>query len=203
MQVKCQPFVHQLKKLKNPRWDNSQYCRFHKDIGHSTEGFQKFKDEIEHLTKKGYLHEFINNPNHSRQSHKNSGNNNYDYHGQSSHPEKEINLEDKKSIKLELCLVEVILILPTKCSFVRPSLAQKFYKLLLHITQGNILNLQAHTSFSERKAHRLIHTYVDALVVTIQVSNITLHRILIDISNSTDVLFSESWKQMTFSYPLK
>ncbi|XP_014493464.1 uncharacterized protein LOC106755762 [Vigna radiata var. radiata] len=47
-------------KRRTPRdADASKICRFHDNQGHSTEGCQELKDEIERLVRAGYLREFV------------------------------------------------------------------------------------------------------------------------------------------------
>ncbi|XP_014517467.1 uncharacterized protein LOC106774959 [Vigna radiata var. radiata] len=49
-----------VRKRHSPRGaDESKTCRFHDNRGHSTEGCQGLKDEIERLIRAGYLREFV------------------------------------------------------------------------------------------------------------------------------------------------
>ena len=38
----------------------NKYCRYHKDVGHTTEECITLKDEIEKLIRRGYLQDYIN-----------------------------------------------------------------------------------------------------------------------------------------------
>ncbi|WVY97056.1 hypothetical protein V8G54_029207 [Vigna mungo] len=50
-----------VRKKRTPKnADASKMCRFHDNQGHSTEGCQGLKDEIERLVRAGYLQEFVN-----------------------------------------------------------------------------------------------------------------------------------------------
>ncbi|XP_037493377.1 uncharacterized protein LOC119370087, partial [Jatropha curcas] len=42
--------------------DKSNYCEFHKDVGHETEACWQLKKEIEHLVQMGKLKEFVGRP---------------------------------------------------------------------------------------------------------------------------------------------
>ncbi|XP_014492980.1 uncharacterized protein LOC106755351 [Vigna radiata var. radiata] len=49
-----------VRRRRSPRDANgSKTCRFHDNRGHSTEGCQSLKDEIERLIRVGYLREFV------------------------------------------------------------------------------------------------------------------------------------------------
>ena len=41
--------------------NQNKYCRYHKDIGHTTEECITLKDEIKKLIHRGYLQDYINN----------------------------------------------------------------------------------------------------------------------------------------------
>ena len=43
--------------------------------------------------------------------------------------------------------------------------------------------------FSEEDARRLHHSYDDALVVSLQVGDYNMHRVLVDNDSSTDILY--------------
>ena len=51
-------------------------------------------------------------------------------------------------------------------------------------------------SFTDDEARRLIHTQIDALVVTLNVANRRVIHILIDTESSTDILFVSAFRQM-------
>ena len=40
--------------------NQNKYCRYHKDVGHTTEECIMLKDEIEKLIRRGYLQDYIN-----------------------------------------------------------------------------------------------------------------------------------------------
>ena len=41
--------------------DSSKYCRFHRDIGHTTDECRQLKDEIEGLISRGYFQQYVKN----------------------------------------------------------------------------------------------------------------------------------------------
>uniref|UniRef100_A0A803Q7R2 Uncharacterized protein n=1 Tax=Cannabis sativa TaxID=3483 RepID=A0A803Q7R2_CANSA len=41
--------------------DSTKYCRFRKDIGHTTEECRQLKDEIESLISQGYFRQYVRN----------------------------------------------------------------------------------------------------------------------------------------------
>ena len=51
-------------------------------------------------------------------------------------------------------------------------------------------------SFMDDEARQLIHLYIDALVVTLNVANKRVFRILIDTGSSADILFASAFHQM-------
>ena len=48
-------------KLKSPpnRRDNSKYCEFHKDHGHTIDNYIALKNKIENLIRRGKLSKFV------------------------------------------------------------------------------------------------------------------------------------------------
>ena len=51
-------------------------------------------------------------------------------------------------------------------------------------------------SFTDDEARHLIHPHTDALVVTLNVANGRVFRILIDTRNFVDILFASAFRQM-------
>lgn len=51
-------------------------------------------------------------------------------------------------------------------------------------------------TFSKKKAHRLHHPHTNALVITLIMENINMHKILINTGILADILFSKTWKAM-------
>lgn len=51
--------------------------------------------------------------------------------------------------------------------------------------------------------YTLIHSYIDALVVTFPMVIINQYQILIIIHKLIDILFYKTWKQIKLFYPLK
>ena len=43
--------------------DSSKYCRFHRDIEHTTDECRQLKDEIEGLISRGYFRQYVRNQN--------------------------------------------------------------------------------------------------------------------------------------------
>ncbi|KAL5562739.1 hypothetical protein UlMin_032486 [Ulmus minor] len=43
--------------------DNTKYCRFHRDMGHTTEECRVLKDEVERLIQRGQLREYVRGAN--------------------------------------------------------------------------------------------------------------------------------------------
>ncbi|XP_062114531.1 uncharacterized protein LOC133825633 [Humulus lupulus] len=55
-----QPDVMRHQRTKR---DSNKFCRFHKDVGHTTEECKQLKEEIEDLILRGYLGQYIQNQN--------------------------------------------------------------------------------------------------------------------------------------------
>ena len=51
-------------------------------------------------------------------------------------------------------------------------------------------------SFTDDEARRLIHPHIDSLVVTLNVANGKVFRILVDTGNSVDILFTSAFRQI-------
>ena len=50
--------------------------------------------------------------------------------------------------------------------------------------------------FSEEDARRLHHPHDDVIVVSLRVRDYNMHRVLVDNSNSTDILYYPAFQQM-------
>lgn len=58
-------------------------------------------------------------------------------------------------------------------------------------------------TFSEKEACRLLYPHTNALIIILPVENTNLHIIIIDTRSSADILFSEAWKAMKLTHPLR
>lgn len=124
-------------------------------------------------------HSYNNNGNNNSQSH-----NNQDCHCQPFHPKKEINLKDTNSIILEFFMGS-----PARDSSKNAHKSTHHQAIsgpiILEVTKGKYPNLTgSYIIFFERESHSFIHSHVDFMAVTLQMANITLHRILKGIDNS-------------------
>ena len=54
--------------------------------------------------------------------------------------------------------------------------------------------------FSEDNARRLHHPYDDALVVSLQIGDYNMHRVLVDNSSSADILYYSAFQQMRINW---
>ena len=83
--------------------------------------------------------------------------------------------------------------------------SKKAYKIYLRMPQnvqltGFVSKITRRESpiieFSEEDARRLHHPHDDALVVSIQVGDYNMHRVLVDNGNSADILYYPAFQQM-------
>lgn len=78
--------------------------------------------------------------------------------------------------------------------------------MAFHITYVHGLNkdpilIGSEINFLEKEAHKLLHPYNDALVITVIMENIKFNRIIFDTSSLVDIMFYEAWKDMKYTHP--
>ncbi|KAL5557693.1 hypothetical protein UlMin_033904 [Ulmus minor] len=161
--------------------DNSKYCRYHRDMGHTTKECRALKDEVERLIQRGQLREYVQGAN--QQPHQLA-------QLARSQPQDNQDLE-----------VRTIMGGPATGDTNR---ARKNYARQARKNPfPHQINLTRHKEkiprlsndpiiFTEDEAHGLWHPHTDTIVVTLRIAGQKVFRILVDNGSSADILFKST-----------
>ncbi|KAL5546086.1 hypothetical protein UlMin_005773 [Ulmus minor] len=166
--------------------DNTKYCRFHRDTGHTTEECRVLKDEVERLIQRGQLREFVRGANQ-----------------QPPQPAQPVaRPQQQENHDLE---VRTIMGGPAtgetnraRKNYARQSRTDPFpHQVNLTGHKEKIPRLSDDPIiFTESEARGLWHPHTDAIVVTLRIAGQKVFRILVDNRSSADILFKSTFNRM-------
>ncbi|KAL5554142.1 hypothetical protein UlMin_041543 [Ulmus minor] len=166
--------------------DNTKYCRFHRDTGHTTEECRVLKDEVERLIQRGQLREFVRGANQQPR--------------QPAQPVARPQQQENHDLE-----VRTIMGGPAtgetnraKKNYARQSRTDPFphqVNLTGHKEKIPCLS-DDHIIFTESEARGLWHPHTDAIVVTLRIAGRKVFRILVDNGSSADILFKSTFNRM-------
>ena len=172
--------------------DNTRYCEFHKDYGHSTDDCIQLKKEIEYLIRRGYLRCFIapeNQPQNQAQNQAQAQ--------QPPPPPRQTTSQHQQPIG------EIHVILGGFAGGGESSSTKKAH--LRSIRSGEIAEVQAVSklpqldtsiTFSDSNLEGCQHPHDDPLVIRAVVANKTVHRVLVDNGSSADIISVSAFDKM-------
>ncbi|XP_050278186.1 uncharacterized protein LOC126719700 [Quercus robur] len=162
---------------KRPR---DKYCRFHRDHGHDTANCYDLKQQIEALIRKGKLQRFVSR-------------------------EKTDTSEEQAPRRENECprppIGDIRMIVGGTAAAGSSKKARKCNRMV-HSVQliGFVPKVSRIDNpvlkFSEDDARRLHHPHDDALVVSLQIGDYNMHRVLVDNGSSADILYYPAFQQM-------
>ncbi|KAL5571243.1 hypothetical protein UlMin_020840 [Ulmus minor] len=166
--------------------DNTKYCRFHRDTGHTTEECRVLKDEVERLIQRGQLREYVRGANQQPR--------------QLAQPIARPQPQDNHELE-----VRTIMGGPTtgetnrvRKNYARQSRTDPFphqvnltghKEKIPHLSDDPII-------FTESEARGLWHPHTDAIVVTLCIAGRKVFRILVDNGSSVDILFKSTFNRI-------
>ncbi|XP_065634084.1 uncharacterized protein LOC112032987 [Quercus suber] len=183
MQIKDEGTLTFPWKLKGDPHKRSRdkYCCFHRDHDHDTANCYDLKQQIEALIRQGKLQKFVSKER-------------VDPPPQEQHPQ-----QDNERPRPPIGDIRMIVGGTAAGSSKK---ARKTYLRMVHNVQltGFVLKIAQIESpiigFSKEDARRLHHPHDDALVMTLQVGDFNIHRVLIDNDSSTDILYYPTFQQI-------
>ena len=163
---------------KRPR---DKYCRFHRDHGHDTANCYDLKQQIEALIRQGKLQKFV-----SRE--------------RTDTPEEQAPRRENE--RLRPPIGDIRMIVGGTVVAGSSKKARKTYLKMVHSVQltGSVPKMPRIDNpvikFSEDDVRRLHHPHDDALVVSLQIGDYNMHRVLVDNGSSADILYYPAFQQM-------
>ena len=195
--------LHEVRNKQFLRWstqmksdhatrDNTKYCDFHRDYGHRTDNCIQLRREIEYLIQRGYLRRFISPGNQAKNQTQN----------QSQAPTQQPPPR-QTTTQHQQPLGEIHVISGGFAGGGESSSARKAH--LRSIRSADMGEIQAVSklprldntiTFSDSDLDGCQHPHGDPLVVHAIVANTTVHRVLIDNGNSSDIIFASAFDKM-------
>ncbi|XP_050241235.1 uncharacterized protein LOC126690147 [Quercus robur] len=163
---------------KRPR---DKYCRFHRDHGHDTANCYNLKQQIEALIRQGKLQRFVNKE-------------------RTDLPQEQAPRRENERPRPPIGDIRMIVGGTTVSGSSKK--ARKTYLRMVHSVQltGSVPKMphidNPVIGFSEDDSRRLHHPYDDALVVSLQIGDYNMHRVLVDNGSSADILYYLTFQQM-------
>ncbi|GMN47447.1 hypothetical protein TIFTF001_016609 [Ficus carica] len=189
--LKCQDFVTWPEKLPEyPARDTTKYCEFHKYHGHHTIDCRVLRAEVAELLKKGHLQEFLTE----------KGRETYGLGNESKERKIVQPIEETPSPPLVRKTIGVICGGSTYSGETVTAIKSHRRKAIQPIATILPDDPTEHSiKFHSNEATSLSRPHDDALVLTLNISNCEIGRILIDNGSSTDVLFLSTLREMELS----
>ncbi|XP_074376965.1 uncharacterized protein LOC141718479 [Apium graveolens] len=181
--------------------DKKKYCDYHESTGHDTHECRHLKDEVEELIKAGYLGEWIDKVKRRR--------GNDDKGKDERHPTQEEDVEKTTEIKFQRAesIPTIFRGHPFIVDSNRPS--EKNAREARHPPLINIYILEdrppkifkgesTDITFRERESRWVHHPHNDALVITMFIGAMNMHRVFLDNGSSANILYYNSYKKLGF-----
>ncbi|XP_050240790.1 uncharacterized protein LOC126689599 [Quercus robur] len=156
---------------KRPR---DKYCHFHHDHGHDTANCYDLKQQIEALIRQGKLQRFVNKE-------------------RTDPPQEQAPRQENERPRPLIGDIRMIVGGTTTAGSSKK--ARKTYLRMVHSVQliGSVPKMPQIDNpvieFSEDDAQRLHHPHDDALVVSLQIGDYNMHRVLVENGSSADILY--------------
>ena len=161
--------------------DKSKWCELHRNYGHVTDDCKDLQDVIEDLMRKGY---FIQ----------------YQVRVNRKSPSREDENGNRKSVEEQITEIHVISGGPAHRGSIhgaKTSLKEVRHQVNYHNTgQWSAPPSMSFVAFTSENAKGIIYPHDDPLVVSLQISTVMVHRILVDGGSSANILYKDKFERM-------
>ena len=179
------------------RRNRFKYCDFHKDVGHNTSKCYSLRNQIEGLVRGGLLVEFLQQVQDSIKEGKQV---------QSDMQEAaERRREREKNLMQQIQVIHTISGGPTLAGISNNSRTNNARKIPRLSTGHNILKVSSKPQdlsrsnriiFTEEDVYNTVQPHDDPMVISVQIANCRVHRVLIDTGSNVDILFKGAHEQL-------
>ncbi|KAA8519121.1 hypothetical protein F0562_013405 [Nyssa sinensis] len=201
--------LRQVRDRENLRWpepikrdpslrDQSKYCNFHKDHGHTTNTCRTLRYEIEQLIKKGRLWEFVKqdgrqNPQEDKPQQR------LDHRPEQRQEQREGRNEPQRQNNHVIYVLYADSPITGMSNRARKRYAREARAAPNVLQISNVekrLKPTPEIQFTEQDLAEVHCPHSDALVITLKIANFEIRRVLVDTGSSVNILFHEPLKQM-------
>ncbi|XP_010670273.1 uncharacterized protein LOC104887354 [Beta vulgaris subsp. vulgaris] len=153
-------------------WDKSKWCEFHMDYGHVIDDCKDLKDGIKDLIRRGYFTQ-------------------YQARVDWKSPPREDENGNRRSVKDRITEIHVISGGPTQGGSIhgaKASLKELRHQVNYHNTgKWPAPPTMPSVSFTSEDARGTVYSHADPLVVSLQISTVVVHRVLVDGGSSANI----------------
>ncbi|XP_022889122.1 uncharacterized protein LOC111404563 [Olea europaea var. sylvestris] len=184
-----------IQKNEQARHPQGRYCRYHRMVDHDTDNCRELKEEIESLTRRGWLQEFIAKPK------------------EADRPSSQRPLLQGPPMKAQQTVHNRN---PPPCSEIKMMVRRNQYiegskraKQRQARNSRIMLNYEDQTPqigtdpewlwFTEKDSQGILQNQSDALVVNMPIARVSVHRTLVDNGSSINILYSRTLRQLEIS----
>ncbi|XP_027941019.1 uncharacterized protein LOC114194807 [Vigna unguiculata] len=198
-----------LRKMTTPpNADMTKYCRYHRNHGHTTKDCKALQDKIEELVRAGHVRRFVHREDHSSRSHP-PPHPDHRRPLRDSHHDKRPNQHanhNPQSARTDITPTDSPLrgtintISGGFASEGSTSSARKRYlrhiQSINHITHSHHRHRMPPITFTDDDFHGLDHQQDDPMVITVEIENYAVKKVLLDQGSSVDILYWATYQKL-------
>ena len=193
-----------------PNADMTKYCHYHRNHGHTTEECKALQDKIEELVRAGHFRRFIRRDDHSSSSrtcHPPRSDHRRPPHDarHDRHPTQPTS-QDREPARTDITPADPRLrgfintIFGGFASGGSTSSARKRHlchiQSINHITHSHHRRRMPHIVFTDDDFHGLDHQQDDPMVITVEIENCAVKKVLVDQGSSVDILYWATYQKL-------